>query len=599
MQRGAQEEGIIVDGFFNKLLIVDLDAKTSRDESVSDEIYRDYLGGKGLATYLLLRHTPAGVDPLSPENALIFAVGPCTDVKIHGSARYGVFTKSPLTGFYTESYSGGAAADKISRTGYDAIILKGASDEPVFLEISDAGVIFHPARDLWGKDAFQTEDEVLAAVGDPDAAAAVIGPGGERQVRFATISNDRWHHAGRTGVGAVMGSKNVKAIVFHGSRRRQPADPELLASHWKAVNETSKTHAGVAAYRKYGTPLMVKLTNQAGAFPTRYWSRGSREDWEQELSGDALLAKCKVKSFACPRCVMACCKRTEVLTGKHAGLVIKGPEYETIYAFGGLCMVKQIEDVIFLNHLCGELGIDTITAGNLVAFAMLASETGVLKEKIAFGDVDAIADTLQQIAERKGLGAILSRGIAAAAEEWGMNDRAVHVKGLEPAGFDPRSLKGMGLAYAVNARGACHLRATFYKPELSGDIDPDQIDGKAELFIDYEDRATLFDTLIFCRFFRDLILWDELATVIKAITGMELDKAGLRRIASNVVDATRTFNLREGLTPDDDCLPESVFANRLDDSGKAIDRQELQRMVADYYRLRGWDERGVPASYRS
>jgi aldehyde:ferredoxin oxidoreductase len=588
-----------VHGFFNKLLIVDLAARTSRDEHIPDEIYRDYLGGKGLATHLLLRENPPGVDPLSPENTLIFAVGPCTDIKIQGSARYAVFTKSPLTGFYTESYSGGAAADKISRTGYDAIILKGASDEPVFLEISDARVIFHPARDLWGKDAFQTEDDVLARVGIPDAAAAVIGPGGERQVRFATISNDRWHHAGRTGVGAVMGSKKVKAIVFHGGSRRQPALPELLASHWSAINKTCLTHAGVAAYRKYGTPLMVKLTNQAGAFPDRYWSRGSREDWEQEISGDALLAKCQVKSIACPRCGMACSKRTEVRSGKHAGLVIKGPEYETIYAFGGLCMVKHLEDIIFLNHLCGGFGIDTISAGNLVAFAMLASERGVLKEKIAFGDVDAIADTLKQIAERTGVGALLSEGIVVAADEWGMADDAVHVKGLEPAGFDPRSLKGMGLAYAVNARGACHLRATFYKPELSGDIEPDQIDGKADLFIDYEDRATLFDTLIFCRFFRDLIQWDELATVIKATTGMELDKAGLRKIASDVVDATRIFNLREGLTPADDSLPEALFNNELADSGKRIDRQDLHKMVSDYYRLRGWDERGIPASYQS
>jgi aldehyde:ferredoxin oxidoreductase len=588
-----------VDGFFNKLLIIDLTARTFGDETVPDEIYRDYLGGKGLATHLLLRENPPGVDPLSPENRLIFAVGPCSDTKTHGSARYGVFTKSPLTGFYAESYSGGAAADKISRTGYDAIVLEGASDEPVFLEISDTGVVFHPAGDLWGKDAAQAEDAVMAIVGNPDAVAAVIGPGGERQVRFATISNNKWHHAGRTGVGAVMGSKKIKAIVFHGSSRRRPAAPESLESHWKEMLAASKTQAGVAAYRKYGTTLVVRLTNLAGAFPTRYWARGSREDWEQQLSGDALLGKCRVKSIACPRCTIACCKHTEVLTGRHAGLITKGPEYETIYAFGGLCMVESIEDICFLNQLCGRLGIDTITAGNLVAFAMLASEKGVLKEKIPFGDVDAIADTLEQIAECRGLGASLSRGIVAAAREWGMEDEAVHVKGLEPAGFDPRSLKGMGLAYAVNARGACHLRATFYKPELSGEIEPDQIEQKADLFIDYEDRATLFDTLILCRFFRDLIGWDELGTIIRATTGMKLDREGLQGIASNVVDATRVFNLREGLTQADDSLPKPLFANRLADSGKGIDRRDLRKMVGDYYRLRGWDEQGIPASSRS
>ncbi len=431
-------------------------------------------------------------------------------------------------------------------------------------------------------------------MGDPDAAAAAIGPGGERQVRFATISNDKWHHAGRTGVGAVMGSKKIKAIVFRGSSRRQPADPESLENHWRAILAASKAHAGVAAYRKYGTTLVVRLTNLAGAFPTRYWTRGSREDWEQQISGDALLEKCKVKSIACPRCTIACCKSSEVLSGRHEGLVTKGPEYETIYTFGGLCMVEDIEDIAFLNQLCGRLGIDTITAGNLVAFAMLASEKGVLKEKIPFGDVDAIADTLEQIAERRGIGASLSMGIVATAREWGMEDEAVHVKGLEPAGFDPRSLKGMGLSYAVNARGACHLRATFYKPELSGEIEPDQIEQKADLFLDYEDRATLFDTLILCRFFRDLVGWDELGTIIRATTGMELGKEGLQRIASNVVDATRIFNLREGLTQADDSLPEPILANPLADSGKGIDRRDLRKMVADYYRLRGWDERGVP-----
>jgi aldehyde:ferredoxin oxidoreductase len=588
-----------LDAFFNKILIIDLAEKRSREEEIPDEVYRQFLGGKGLATWLLLRENPPGVDPLSPENALIFAVGPCTDLKVHGSARYGVFTKSPLTGFFTESYSGGAAADGISRTGYDAIVLQGASKEPLSLEISDTEVRFHHAEDLWGEDAFEAEQTVRQAVGDPDAAVAVIGPGGEKQVRFATISNDRWHHAGRTGVGAVMGSKRVKAIVFHGNTRRQAADPDLLARHWREVTKISKSHAGVAAYRKYGTSLMVKLTNEAGAFPTNYWSRGSRDDWEAEISGDALLQQCKVKPMACPRCPIACCNRTEVLTGKHAGLVVKGPEYETIYSFGGLCGVKQIEDIAFLNHLCGRFGIDTITAGNLVAFAMLASEKGVHGETIRFGDVDAIAEVLQQIAERKGVGSVLSQGIVAAAREWDMEDAAVHVKGLEPAGFDPRSLKGMGLSYAINPRGACHLRATFYKPELSGQIDPDQIEGKAELYLDFEDRATLFDTLIFCRFFRDLILWDELGTILEATTGMALDKPGLQEIASNVVDATRVFNLREGLTTSDDSLPEPFFANKLAGSGKGVAREELQKMVADYYQLRGWDERGIPPSYPS
>jgi aldehyde:ferredoxin oxidoreductase len=587
-----------MEGFFNKILLIDLTGRTWRDEPIADEVYHDHLGGKGLATHLLLRDNPPRVDPLAPENRLIFAVGPATDIKAHGSARYGVFTKSPLTGLYTESYSGGTVADQISRTGYDAVVLHGASPEPVMLEISDRGVVFHHAHDLWGKDVFETEELALKKVNAPSAAASVIGPGGENMVRFAIIANNKWRCAGRTGAGAVMGSKKVKAIVFHGEMRREPADPELLASHWKNMIEKSRDNAGVAAYKKYGTTLMVKLTNEAGAFPTRYWNAGTRADWKEEISGDALLKKCRVRANACPRCFMACGNRTEVLRGRHRGLTIDGPEYETIYAFGGLCLIREIEEIIYLNHLCDRSGIDTITAGNLIGFAMHASEKGAIPEKIAFGDADAAAELVQKIAAREGIGAVLAQGIVRAAREWELTDDAVHVKGLEPAGFDPRALKGMGLAYSVSDRGACHLRGTIYKPELAGMISPDATEGKAELFIDFEDRATLFDTMILCRFFRDMILWDDLAVLVKAATGLDLDKDGLKRIASNVVDLARSFNLREGATADDDTLPKGFYSTALANSGKRISREEVRRMVQDYYRLRGWDEKGVPASYK-
>ncbi|HUT55121.1 MAG TPA: aldehyde ferredoxin oxidoreductase family protein [bacterium] len=585
-------------GFFNIILVIDLASQTWRDEPIADEVYQNYLGGKGLATRLLLRDNPPRVDPLSPANRLIFAVGPATDIKAHGSARYGVFTKSPLTGLYTESYSGGTTADRISRTGYDAVVLAGASPEPVMLEISDRGVVFHPAHDLWGKDVYETEELALKKVGKPGAAAAVIGPAGEKMARFAIIANNKWRCAGRTGAGAVMGNKKVKAIVFHGDKRREPADPALLAAHWNTMVERSRNNAGVAAYKKYGTTLMVKLTNEAGAFPTRYWSAGIRADWKEEISGDALLSKCRVRPSACPRCFMACTNRTEVVHGRHRGLVIDGPEYETIYAFGGLCLIKEIEEIIYLNHLCDKLGIDTITAGNLIGFAMHASEKGAIPDQLPFGDADAAADLVQKIAAQEGIGAVLAQGIVHAAREWGLEDDAVHVKGLEPAGFDPRALKGMGLAYAVSDRGACHLRATIYKPELSGTAPPDQVEGKAGLFLDFEDRATLFDTLILCRFFRDMILWDDLAVLIRAATGMDLDKAGLRRIASNVVDLSRAFNLREGATAGQDMLPKRLLGSKLRNSGKEISREEVQRMVSEYYRLRGWDENGVPPAYK-
>jgi aldehyde:ferredoxin oxidoreductase len=283
-----------------------------------------------------------------------------------------------------------------------------------------------------------------------------------------------------------------------------------------------------------------------------------------------------------------------VKEGRHAGLKIEGPEYETIYAFGGLCQIDQIEEIAYLNDICDRLGMDTITAGNLCAFTIEAHHHGKIDYKIDYGDVDKIAELLSIIARRTGIGDVLAQGIKHAAKEWDLEDIAVHVKGMEPAGYDPRVLKGMGLAYATSDRGACHLRATFYKPELTGMIAPDQIEGKAELFIDFEDRLTIFDTLVLCRFYRDLYLWDTLGEIIHALTGLPSDKKSLRSYAANISTLVRKFNLREGLQPHEDWLPKAFF-KKLENTGHEIKPDELSYMIKDYYRLRGWNEAGIPA----
>jgi aldehyde:ferredoxin oxidoreductase len=285
---------------------------------------------------------------------------------------------------------------------------------------------------------------------------------------------------------------------------------------------------------------------------------------------------------------MACGNISKVKQGRHRGLRIMGPQYETIYAFGGLCMVKSIEDIIYLNDLCDRLGMDTITAGNMVAFAIEASEKGRIKERLSYGDVDGIAEILTKIAYRKGLGRILSEGVRSAAEVWGMEEKAIHVKGLEPAGFDPRVLKGMGLAYATSDRGACHLRATFYKSELSGQIDPQQIKGKAKLFVDYEDKMTLFDLLILCRFYRDLITWKDLQEIINAACNLSLKEKDLKTIASSVTNMARHFNQREGVTKRDDKLPGRFFSEVLQENQETFRPEDLEVMLKEYYQLRGW-----------
>jgi len=290
---------------------------------------------------------------------------------------------------------------------------------------------------------------------------------------------------------------------------------------------------------------------------------------------------------------MACGQLSTIREGRHAGLTIEGPEYETIYAFGGLCLIDSIEEIAYLNDICDRLGIDTITSGNLCAFTIEAVKRGRVDFAIDYGDVDAIARLLGMIARREGIGEILSQGIRHAAREWNLEDIAVHVKGMEPAGYDPRPLKGMGLAYGTSDRGACHLRATFYKPELAGMIPPDQIAGKAELFLEFESRLTVFDLLVLCRFYRDFYVWERLEEVIRLVTGLDASEKALKEKALAVADLIRRFNLREGLTPADDRLP--PFLHRpLQDTGKVITAAEMETLLLDYYRLHGWDEKGVP-----
>ncbi|MBI4773072.1 MAG: aldehyde ferredoxin oxidoreductase family protein [Deltaproteobacteria bacterium] len=585
-------------GFYNKVLEVDASRRSFEVKTISDEVLRAFLGGKGLATHLLLRYNPPRVDPLGPENRLIFATGPANGTPIWGSCRHGVFTKSPQTGFYAESYSGGTTAEYMARTGFDAVMIHGAATEPVWLEVSEEGAAFHEADDLWGLDTFETEDRVKAWVSEdrPDAGnsgVVTIGPAGERLVSFAVIENDYWRSAGRTGVGAVMGSKKIKAIAFRGNKNKETADPRMLKDFAKELAQNAKDDKGVQAYKNLGTPMMVDIMSKVGSFPTRYWKKGEAAHRES-INAAALHQRLSVTPHACLKCFIACGRLGTVKEGRHQGLKIEGPEYETIYALGGLCEVADIEEIAFLNDLCDRLGIDTISAGNLAAFAIEAARQQKIDYDIDYGKVDRIASLLKDMAYRRGVGDVLARGIKAAAREWGMEDQAIHVKGLEPAGYDPRVLKGMGLAYGASDRGACHLRATFYKPELAKMIDPDQIQGKAEMFAEWEDRLTLFDSMVLCRFFRDLYPWDRLAVIIEATTGLDLDRDAMRSIAGAITDNTRRFNLREGLEPEDDYLPKRFHLETLPETGKVITEEDMRRLLEDYYRARGWNERGIP-----
>ncbi len=329
-------------GFYNRILKIDLSQKSFSIEALDEVAANNLLGGKGLCAHLLYSLNPPGVDPLSPENCLIFATGPSAGSSIWGSCRYGVFTKSPQTGFYSESYSGGTVPEAIDSTGFDAIVLQGKCSERTVLVVHPDGVDFHEAGGIWGMETYAAEDAVKERFGPadngyPKKGAVVIGPAGEKLVSFAVIENNYWRSAGRTGVGTVMGAKQVKGILFQGDQKRSLYDEKAVREFSKSLSAEAKDSPATNAYKSLGTPMMVKLINGVGAFPTRYWSKGVYEDWEK-ISADALHEQCDVKPHACLKCFMACGRMTTIQEGRHAGLKIEGPEYETIYAFGGLCL---------------------------------------------------------------------------------------------------------------------------------------------------------------------------------------------------------------------------------------------------------------------
>lgn len=574
-------------GFFGKILNINLNDQTHSEEAIKDSVYEKFLGGKGLASYLLLKRNPPGINPLSPKNNIILAVGPAIGFSIWGANRYAAFTKSPLTGVFSESYSGGKAFLHIAKTGYDAIIINGASKKWSYLEIKNNSVLFKNADFLVSKDCIEAEKILKAKYKGQKAGILTIGPAGENLVKFAYVNNDLGRCLGRTGIGAVLGSKKIKAIVFIGDQNKEAADEEILRTFLKEQLKLGKWHPVFKAYKKFGTPMMVNTTTNVEAFPTKYWQEGTVPSVEK-INAEALNEECEVKPKACTFCFISCNRITTVKSGRHRGLKLDGPEYETIGAFGGLNLINDIREIAYLNDICDRLGIDTITAGNVTAFAIEAHKRGKISFKIDYGDVDKIAELLRMISFREGIGDLLAEGVRIAAKELGLEDIAIHVKGLELPAFDPRYLKGMGLGFAVSDRGACHLRTTFYKPELVGLIPPEKIEGKAALLLEYEDRLTIYDTLILCRFFRDLYYWEELNKIVKGTMGKELKKDEFRKISANIAFNIREFNLQEGMKPEDDFLPEFFFKHAVGKKRLVLDKVEFVTLVKDYYKLRGF-----------
>jgi aldehyde:ferredoxin oxidoreductase len=554
-----------------KVLKVDLSLeKTSYDKLPSS--YLKFIGGKGIATKLLLEYLPPKTDPFSPDNLLIFATGPLNGIALSGASRLTCHFKSPLTNGYGESQCGGYIAHAFKKAGIDILLIKGRSDSPVYLLIENGKdgedgkgeAIIEDASNLWGRDSFETEKILLKKHGGE---ILTIGQAGENLVRFACINHRKGRQFGRGGAGAVMGSKNLKAIVVKGDKEVKPANPEKLKEFRKWLNDSArKTHASMT---KYGTPGIMALTNEANVLPTRYWQKGSFEEVEK-INAEAL-SKYVVKSTACFACSVACGKIV-----KTAEVEVEGPEYETLFALGSLCENSDLEDLIKAAELCDRYAMDTITAGNVIAYWMALG-------KAEFGDSKRIIKLIEKIALRREEGDLLAEGVKRVAEKLNSEKEPIHVKGLEPAGYHPAGLFGMALAYATSPRGACHMRSCAYRPNLVGAIDRFSVEGQAALVKDLEDFYAVVDSMVLCRFLCLPIIgpiyWKELSKLYEIVTGEKMEVEDLKKAGEEIVNLIREFNLREGM--DGETLPKTFL--------KAIGEDNFRRMLEEYHSLRGWN----------
>ncbi|MHA1927488.1 MAG: aldehyde ferredoxin oxidoreductase family protein [Candidatus Thorarchaeota archaeon] len=572
------------------LIRISLTDGTIKRETVPKDLYSNYLGGRGLGVKLLYDNLTPGIDPLSPENWLIFAVGPVTATSVPTAGRFVVVTKSPQTGTIFDSHAGGYFGAQLGKAGISLIIFEGRSPKPVYLWIDDDHIEIRDASKVWGKDTYETT-ELLLEETDTKAQVACIGPGGENLVKVAAIMTDKHRAAGRGGVGAVMGSKNLKAIVVRGTGTPYVSDPEGLSEAVKRARRLIKKNPVTSkALPTYGTPVLVNVANEYGMLPTRNFQEGTFNDAEG-VSGEKLLERLLVKTYNCHGCPIGCGRITEV-DGVEAG----GPEYETIWAFGPQCGINDLDWIAAVNHQCNLMGIDTISVGSTIGCAMELVQQGKLDAFLKFGSTEGIIDLVKDIAHAKGLGAELGEGSKILASRYGAPELAMQVKGLELPAYDPRAVQGHALGYVTSNRGGCHLRSYLIGPEIMGSpvlIDRDKIEGKASLVILYQDLSAAMDTFIVCRFTNFAWTVDDYADMVSAVTGFAIDGKALLKIGERIWNLERLFNNREGFSAKDDQLPPR-FSQPLPEGGSRNRIAHIDEMLPEYYSLRGWDSEGRP-----
>ena len=593
-------------GVRGRLLHIDLSSGKTKEHVIPNDILEGYLGGRGLGARLLFDMLPAATEPLSPENVLFFLTGPLTGTKVPGSSKFVVITKSPLTQAWCDSYSSGRLPIELKKLGYDGMIVRGKSNHPCYLRIDDDGVRIKGADAIWGKDSFETDRILKDSEGDPFAGITSIGPAGERLCRFACINSELYRQAGRGGVGAVMGSKNLKAIVIKGRGRVHQHDRKKLVALNQQNYQRSRKSEVAKARMRYGTPLTLNITHAGGILPTKNFQFGTWEKALEKIDAEGVY-KSRISRKACISCFTPCSLVTRASNGKYEGTTVEGPEYETLSMFGSNLLIDALPEIIQANVLCDSLGLDTISAGNVIGFAMECFERGLISTteteglEIRFGDGEASLAAIEMMAKRRGFGAILAEGIRKMAAHIGKGSDqfAMHVKGMEFPGYDPRGAFGSALSYAVSPRGACHRRAWPPAKEILGEYPPYTVEGKAEMVKGLYDENCILHSLLVCDFHSKFIplSLEDYAEYFQAVTGEDISREDFLSIAERIETLIRMFNVREGLTRKEDTLPHRTLNEPLPDGpakGQCIEEENLNRMIDEYYASRGWDSSGIP-----
>ena len=590
-------------GWTGNLLRVNLTDKTIKKEALCPKDAELYLGARGLATKIIMDEVDPKVDPLSEENKLIFMTGPLTGTFASSGGRYEVVAKAPLTGTIGASNSGGHFGPELKYAGYDGIIFEGRAEKPLYLWIEDDKAELRDASHLWGKNVFETTDMVLEETAE-DARVACIGPGGEKKVLFAGVINDKNRAAGRSGLGAVMGSKNLKAVAVKGSKSIKVADPEGFMEACTDARTKLKEHPVTGGgLPTYGTQILINILNQSGALPTRNWRDGGIFEEAEGISGETLTEKYLVRNKGCFGCNIGCGRITRIPEGKFESFG-EGPEYEAGWALGACCGVGDLEAVSKANFICNELGIDPITTGTTIACAMEMYEKGILTEEevgraIPFGDAEGLVELTRMIGHREGFGDMLAEGSYRMASKYGCPELSMSVKKQEMPAYDGRGVQGMGLEYATSNRGGCHVRGYLTSPEILGipeKLDPLVTEGKAGWLKTFQDLTAVVDSAGICLFTTFAIGLPEISSMLRTATGINATDEDILKAGERIWNLERMLNIKDGFTAADDTLPPRLLKEPLQagpSKGKVV---ELEKMLPEYYEVRGWGVDGVPTA---